>query len=345
MLKIFKKIFNGGKNTSDQKDTTLPIDNILWNESQIHLMILGHFMSPKLTEKAVPKYWAYTLGGDVQIIIDRLYKQGALIPVSLEERIGYCSKVPELKKILKENGLKISGNKQELIERLLKADPQGMADLFQDHIVLMCSPEARDKVSQYNLMKKSEFDEVVEKTLSALRGKNFKIASQLIDNYEKNQVVIEFHNSMTLKEPPRDTTNDIEDLKIIFSMRPKILKELALNEWGPLCIVTAMSHLLHGRMSEEWFPSDFVGVQKFNKFTAWGMMRNHFLHISEKEKMKGLGVKKGSVRVISGDCCEACKKNENKIFDLNSFPEIPIESCTSPWGCRCGFSPIIEFKK
>lgn len=342
MFEILKKLFSPNEKESAEVSFSCSgeIDNTIpWERSEIHLMILEHFMKPKVTEKGAPSLWRLALGDELKKALDSLWKRGALLPIDLKERINLCNNVSGLKKILKEKNLIVSGKKHELIDRLVEADPKGMAERFPDNCVLVCSTQAEENVLKYQVKKKEEWDNLVIELIASLRNGNFEKASQLIDNYEKKQITIEHENCMTIPKPPRETSTDIKELKTIFSMRPKILKELPEKDWKPLCVVAAMNHLFHYRTRDEWFPPNFTGVTKFHNHIACMMMEHHFRYIKDIDRMRNSGVTRGS---IASSCrCEDCKKISGVIRELDDLPELPYENCTCSGGCICFIMPEI----
>jgi formylglycine-generating enzyme required for sulfatase activity len=80
------------------------------------------------------------LGEEPKIAIRRFLDLGALVPASLSCHI-YCKfKVRELKDMLNDYGLAISGrNKQELILRLIQTHPEEMKQAVKNLVVLKCS--------------------------------------------------------------------------------------------------------------------------------------------------------------------------------------------------------------
>lgn len=63
-----------------------------------------------------------------------------------------------------------------------------------------------------------------------------------------------------------------------------------------------------------------------------------------------LGIKaKGAirgVRIITGsDSCPICKAHEGQTYDPDCAPMIPIPGCTHTKGCRCAYSPVMDYSK
>lgn len=58
------------------------------------------------------------------------------------------------------------------------------------------------------------------------------------------------------------------------------------------------------------------------------------------EKIRGgLATK---VRIlVSRDSCPACRAYEGS-FELDEVPQLPVEGCSHPAGCRCHYAPVLD---
>ena len=45
--------------------------------------------------------------------------------------------------------------------------------------------------------------------------------------------------------------------------------------------------------------------------------------------------------VVGADCCPACAAQEGT-YDKNSVPNLPVEGCSHPNGCRCFYEPMLN---
>lgn len=324
-----------------QKRRSEPTD---WRSSEIHLMLLSKFIEARLTDR-LRGDWATALGEPLDKTIRQLIKDGLLVEASLFATVEFCNTVPDLKNLLKERGLKVSGKKQELAERLIEADEEGMAKLHAAKTVVRCSPNVLPRLTEYAAEKKREYDQMVTDALSTLRRKDFAAASRLIGVYESKQVELHTENPLALKAPPRSTETDVDALKKIFSLRPNILKDLSPDDWSALHVAYSLSHLLHGRFSDEWLPDGFVGVSKFQTGVTHRMFDAHFRHVQTLDRIRSLGIKQGKILCTSANqgTCDECMKLNGKEFSLADVPQLPYERCTCQRGCGCIFQPEFTF--
>lgn len=102
-----------------------------------------------------------------------------LEPASLAETIEFCHTGAELKKLLKERGLKVSGRKALQAQRLIEADPEAMHRFSAEHRILRCSPVASEAVQAWLDQQAQAFDSATDELIAALRSRKFKRPSRL----------------------------------------------------------------------------------------------------------------------------------------------------------------------
>jgi hypothetical protein len=48
------------------------------------------------------------------------------------------------------------------------------------------------------------------------------------------------------------------------------------------------------------------------------------------------------VRILANhDCCPVCRALEGA-YDFDQVPELPLEGCSHPSGCRCMYAPVLD---
>jgi hypothetical protein len=45
--------------------------------------------------------------------------------------------------------------------------------------------------------------------------------------------------------------------------------------------------------------------------------------------------------MVSNDCCPACREAEGA-YSKDEVPSLPVEGCSSPYGCRCFYQPFLD---
>ena len=118
-----------------------------WRDSPAHLLLLSKFLrgdSPSGYERA--EGWEQVLHETPRKAIERFINEDALDPAGLHESLDIKFKGADLKAMLKKRGLKVSGSKPELIERLIQNDPTGMQMPLR---ILQCTAVRwKEKLSQ-----------------------------------------------------------------------------------------------------------------------------------------------------------------------------------------------------
>jgi SPP1 gp7 family putative phage head morphogenesis protein len=116
-----------------------------WRSSKAYHSLLYSFLSPSKPD-SVPKWidWDQRLGEPLESAISKLLDAGALLVVEdAWSRIAHRHNAKELKQLCRENGLKVSGPKETLIDRLASIDPTGQRFGYTGRL-LKCSPEAAE---------------------------------------------------------------------------------------------------------------------------------------------------------------------------------------------------------
>jgi hypothetical protein len=96
--------------------------NFDWRKSPAHIDLLGYFIKARDIETVL--HWDYlknAIKQNPKDVIERFLREGVLITCELDEILDCVFKVPDLQKMAKEEGLKTTGTKAELVERLVTA--------------------------------------------------------------------------------------------------------------------------------------------------------------------------------------------------------------------------------
>lgn len=336
-----RKPFSKSSQKSVSNAQLIPTD---WASSQPHLALLKRFLSARDAKDGVPDFWAPAFGMSPQRVIDGMVAHGALEPVPLLEKVELCHTVAELKKILSSRGLKVSGKKAELVQRLLEADPKDMEKLYAHRIILRCTPAASQAVSRWEAEQATAFETATDDVIAALRNRHFKAAICTADAYRKSKFEPPVHpaqEAMTIHPAPRSIEERANDLATVFTLRPKILKGLQPEQWEGLYLNYAVWQLL-GRVAPDKCMPGFTGNGAMSSETATRMLSFHVGHQRNLARWRELGITSGTIIGIGG--CEACLALYNKTFRLDKLPELPYKDCTCNLGCRCTAISIMSFQ-
>jgi len=240
--------------------------------------------------------------------------------------------------MLKQYGLPVSGRKDDMIKRLLMADPGGMKKSTAGLTIYICTPEGKGLAEQY-LMDEKEKRNIVEKqVMEYLQRRMFRESSIAVATYEGEQV---FSRGMEIDWKQHDFSRDVDMLTTIYNGMPKILKGLANDKLEPLRMGAAMMFLWGKNAAKKWLPPNFETGIRFDSDTAARMFWFYAIHKTNLVKYRNYGVAKFIEIHTAEDSCEDCKKLGNKKYKINEFPELPYEHCTHKMGCRCAEIPVV----
>lgn len=144
---------NGSRDSASKEQATERPPGFDWKESTSHLFLLSMFVRPRtlesITQPGWRERWREVLGEEPEPAIERLIDQGMIEPAGVEARLAHRYRVADLKSMLRERGLRVSGRKGELIRRLLEADPDSLEEAVADASVFECSVEGHEIAEKY----------------------------------------------------------------------------------------------------------------------------------------------------------------------------------------------------
>lgn len=306
-----------------------------WRKSKAHLLFLSKFLHARTAqESAKADSWMDVLRETPQQAIKRFVEEGILVIPGLSEYLAYQYKVSELQTMLKQRGLPGSGRKQDLISRLIAADPEGMKKPATGLSVFQCSDRGQEIANQYLASEKEEREATEREVLVVLHKRKFREASLLVSSYEAAQV---FPRGVGIDWENYDTGRDVAVLEVIFSSSPNLLARLEKGKLEPLRLAAGMSYLWGTYKTEACLPAGFETGLVMDCDTVARLLKSHALHqVIMEEYRNGGFVKSVEIHTCNDDIvCDACRELAGKIYTLSEVPELPYEKCTSERGCRC----------
>lgn len=324
------------------KKSTIPTD---WASSPLHLAVLQRFLSFRDARTGVPDHWSPMFATDPRNVVEALLELHLLEPASLAETIEFCHTGLELKRLLKERGLKVSGKKVEQSQRLIEADLEGMRHLAAEHRIVRCSPEANDAVQAWLVQQAQALDQATDELIGALRNREFKAAIHIADAWQEKRFQVPVHpaqEAMTIPAQPRSLEGRVKEVAEIFTLRPKILKGLDVEQWEGLHLDYAVWQLLGQSADEKCMPG-FTGLGAMDAATVVRMLGFYANRQREIAQWRPLGVKTARIACCHSGSCDACEALDGKRYALSKLPELPYEHCTCDFGCRCFYTADLGF--
>jgi hypothetical protein len=301
-------------------------------KKQAELLLLSKFLYPQaLDYYKEPSYWDEVLKEPQIKTIERLINNDFITTASLSSVLDYKYCVSELKSMLKERGLKVSGLKADLIKRLVSADPNGVKQITNDQKLFECSEKGRIIAQNCLAEAREKKNKAIKDSQEALKVNFYEEAIKIVSRFESEQV---FPRGYNIDWENPDITRDHAIIKYMFTGKPKILKNLNDKLLPDFRIAAAMMFLWGENRIDQWFPSWIDTGLVMDNDTVARMIMFYATHRYDLDQFRCLG--KVIVEILPYDSpCDACAKIANKKYKINEMIELPYENCTNELGCRC----------
>lgn len=307
-----------------------------WKKSHPHLELLSKF----LTGSSPSWYlndarWEPVLREKPEQAIKRFVDNGALVRGDLSQHVNHVFKTPDLKAMLKERGIKVSGTRAEQVARLVEHDPEGMKQATRDAVVYACSETGAKLVRDYLAYQEKTLADAEQDVRARLTRKDFDGASRAVARFEATKV---FPRGLGTDWQKYDTKPDVFALSVIFGEIPEILSAMQPTDIEPLRLAAAFMYLWGTNRAEGLLFGLATGIA-LDAETAARMFIFLAEHRKNIEEYKSSGVVK-RVRILgvhnsSIPACPACQALDGKTYSLNKVPVLPFKNCTCSVGCRC----------
>ncbi len=303
-------------------------------KSPAHSLLLTKFLYPQEVGRFIEsRDWERVLGEHPRKAIQRFIDEGLLEPVELPELLARCYKVVDLQEMLKQRGLSTSGRKDDLINRLIEADPEGMRRAVAGVTLLKCSQQGRQLAEEYLAQEQVKRERAERDVIEALAKHRFKEAALIMASYEAGQV---FPRGMGIDWRHYDPSRDIELLVAIFQLRPRCLSHLSDAQLEKVRIAAGMCVLMWNvGQATEWLESNETQELGLPYEVAMLTVKSYAQFRVELNHLRQLGYKwVGVITCNDNNVCESCRKLSARRYAIDKVPELPYEGCTSEI-CRC----------
>jgi hypothetical protein len=285
---------------------------------------LSLFLNPRhLDTEYWQQIWSETLNRPYKSVIKDLVARGLLVEANSGQKLECSLRVSDLKQIMREYGLKVSGKKEELLSRLIESLPQEAekrASSITD--VYVCTKEGKEIAKTYKSSVESKRKNAEEEVRTLLQRKKIKNACLVIEEFIKS-----LPRPLAYGGAHPSDAEAILEIKSVSEIQEEDLEKIK---------VEAAFNALWGRR--------ITGPKQFLSMAYKGMFIR--THKATLENYKASGVVKKVVIMVSPDSCPACKDKDGSVFLLEKellSPTLPIENCTHEIGwCRCCYGPYLE---
>ena len=160
-----------------------------WQKSKAHWLLLSKFITPRCPDDFTrTDDWKNVLGEVPIKAIKRFVDAGLLTKGDLHAHLSYKFTVTQLKDMLKQAGLSVSGNKDELIERLVQKDEPGMEKRVAGLNVLICTQKGMEFANQYLTSEEAKRGLAEQQVMEYIMRGQYKEASIAVAAFEAEQV-------------------------------------------------------------------------------------------------------------------------------------------------------------
>jgi len=320
-----------------------PTSNAEITRSGAHLLLLGRFLHGAEAINSNDGRWAKVLGESETMAVARLQAEGLLLEAPLEAAIQLAYQSKELKALAHERGLRVSGTKPELTQRLIAADATEARQLLGARRFLICSGRGKSLADAFGAQQYAARAEAERQTLEFLNEKRLREATKVVASFEAKQV---FGRGLGIDwTASDDPTGSVEELESIFSGTPQILAGVGPEKLDTLRIGAGMDLLWGTNSASRWLPEGFESGSRFDLDVSARMLVFYAFHQRNLASYSSLGslLKRVSVAAVHDNrTCTSCRKIQGHAFALRHLPELPYEKCTSEMGCRCTTKPLFE---
>ncbi|MFA5915484.1 MAG: SAP domain-containing protein [Burkholderiales bacterium] len=260
-------------------------------------------------------YWDAKLGEPRQQALQRWLDEGIYRRCNILETLAMTLTVVGLKAMLKERGLKVSGKKSDLLDRLSAAEPAQLEAFAQDHPVWLLTDAALKLRDDFRSEFAHEQALAEEEARKSLEAGEIEGACKVWQRYDAEQVFSAAEGTIGFSGSAELAAVRHEEIKTIFVIGPKeVAIELAVEilfGGGPR---TKETRLLYTRMAFE------------RDMERW----------SEHPLVIGVEIKRSSI--LGG--CEACNEIVG-CWRKDSVPMVPNKNCRNENGCRCYWQTLV----
>lgn len=301
-------------------------------KTRAELQFLKVFTLPReLSEVRRLRLSQEALGAPLESIVSRFLGDGFLQDggVDVPKLLELKSK-NELKSLAKVRGVSQSGTKEDLAKKLFKADPSGMAGLFNGKTYLTCTPKGQLLAEKFEQSEKELRLKAESQSESALRAGRYQDACTVVANFEASQI---FPRGVGINWNAYDATHDIEILNEIAAYSAPRHRDIAESTLANLRINAGMMNLWGESNPLKWLTGsdrEFAHEARMILFAAIEKVR--------LKEFKESGIKQ--VKILGSgrdDACKICNQADGQIYPIESAPELPHVQCTCQYGCGCIF--------
>lgn len=288
-----------------------------------HLALLSLFLNPRPLDLGTwQEIWSNALNRSYKSIIDDFIRHGILKEANTEQKLSASLRVSDLKQILKEHDLRVSGKKEELISCLVENLPDEAEKFASSKSnIYICTELGSAIANEYKNKADLRRQNAEEEVKILLKQNKITEAAEIINAFIKS-----------LPSPMAHEGAMPSDAQAILEINS--ISGITKEELDTIKLEAATSAI---------WGKGIRGPKPFLSEAYKRMFRKSAL--SSLKSYKEAGLKEVTI-IAAIDSCPTCMAASDKNYEIDKellSPTLPIKECTHEIGwCRCCYAPWNE---
>lgn len=320
-------------------ETPVPISSASQPWTNAQLEFLSGFLHGSVFTADGGSYWTEHLREHPAKTVQRMIDAGMLTTAPLAAKLDGAFKATEIKSLLRERSLPVSGKKADCIERLVAADAAGMEAKVAGITTYVCTDTGMAIAEKYVALEDERNRVARDESWRRLCAGDVRGALGVVAEFERAQV---FQRGLGVNWHNRPSREDVELTEAILRARPAILKDVVEADWRALQVAAVMLEMWGERSAKAWLPETFTGPTNLHREVAARMVLFAGQHQARLAQYCASGISKLEVSGCGESSCPACQQVAGRKYRTSDLPELPFPRCTSEMGCRCMVLPVFD---
>lgn len=294
-------------------------------------VVLARFLKPMTLTRVAPG-WPDDLAAP---IVRDLLETGDIVQLGLADQFAAARTVSQLKDMLRDRGLQVSGAKADLAQRLVDAGatpPPG-------ETVYGCSAAGQSKAEAWQLQRIAAINAAAHEALKLLKLRQVDAAiaraREVHEAWPSMEVISARFSPLTIRG---DFDQLRERVRFALSSAPGILRDVSADDLKRLQLAVAIWEAGLPSPGIDLAMVGYVGGSRFAPEAARRLLHAFMVNACQLARSRSVGVIEGTLSFVNP--CPACAQLQGKTFRLDSMPELPNPDCQAA-GCISTVRAII----
>lgn len=297
-----------------------------WSTSFEHVELLARYVRPGRITKAHGDLLPFTRRESIEEALQRLLRAGALVDATTAEAIDELYTTSDLKRVLAESGLKQTGAKRDLVDRVVAAAPPNVLQRVERERVVKCSEQGLMAVRQHQQQRVKDQEAAMEASYRALQDGNLRDALKQAFSFREKYI-----------DPALVARlYEAEYLPRILESCPEALQHLPANELQEARLAAAMAIIWR---NDRWLRPDLNWLASLpgDPVAARYIDRNARMLQEARSVLSYNRLVELHFEESDFESCDCCRALAGQTFTAHDLPQLPLRGCTSKRGCQCQF--------